>query len=253
MPLVDHPTGNYLFLPGISPYSCGVVASPGYEIVQVTFQEPPAYQLGFERIVEFLAAHQRPKSALCAISLRSPRPFTFQGFAEFNRQYTTILQSWGVFVGGANPIARTNIAPVVDPPMEPCLYGFSFTRPSANDSARTFVVAGAGELPEGVLARESIVALSDLSANGLATKTRFVMDLMESRLLGLGAHWAQVTSVNVYTIHSLTPLLPRLILPRMNGSSIHSVHWYYSRPPVEEIEYEMDVRGVQTELRVPMD
>lgn len=250
MSLVEHPAGNYRFLPGISPYSCGVVASPGYEIVQVTFQDPPAYEHGFDRIAAFLTAHQRPKSALCAISLRSPRPFTFQGFADFNRQYTTILQSWGVFVGEANPIARTNIAPVVAPPAEPCLYGFSFTRPSANDSAATFVVAGAGELPEGVLARESIVALSDLTPSGLATKTRFVLDLMESRLRGLGVSWAQVTCANVYTVHALTSLLPELILPRMNGSSVHSVHWYYSRPPVEEIEYEMDLRGVQTELRV---
>ena len=35
MPLVDHPVGNYRFLPGIAPYSCGVVSAPGYEIVHV--------------------------------------------------------------------------------------------------------------------------------------------------------------------------------------------------------------------------
>ena len=38
MSLTDHPTGNYRFLPGIAPYSCGVVSSPAFEIVQVTFQ-----------------------------------------------------------------------------------------------------------------------------------------------------------------------------------------------------------------------
>lgn len=43
MPLTDHPAGNYRFLPGIAPCSCGVVASPGFEIVQVTLQRPVAY------------------------------------------------------------------------------------------------------------------------------------------------------------------------------------------------------------------
>src|SRR6478735_7283259 len=33
MPLIHHSTGCYRFLPGIAPYSCGVVSSPGYEIV----------------------------------------------------------------------------------------------------------------------------------------------------------------------------------------------------------------------------
>ena len=35
MALIDHPTGNYRFLPGIAPYSCGVVSAPGYEIAHV--------------------------------------------------------------------------------------------------------------------------------------------------------------------------------------------------------------------------
>ena len=84
MPLTDHPIGNYRFLPGIAPYSCGVVSSPGFEIVHVTLQRPVPFRVGFEKIAEYLAAEGRPKAALCAIELRSPRPFSFQGFAEFN-------------------------------------------------------------------------------------------------------------------------------------------------------------------------
>jgi hypothetical protein len=42
--LIDHPTGGYRFLPGIAPYSCGVVSRPGTEIVYVTFLKTPPYQ-----------------------------------------------------------------------------------------------------------------------------------------------------------------------------------------------------------------
>ena len=70
MPLVDHPTGNYRFLPGIAPYSCGAVSSPGYEIVNVTFQRPSAYRAGFKEIARLLDEQGRPRTALCAVSLR---------------------------------------------------------------------------------------------------------------------------------------------------------------------------------------
>jgi hypothetical protein len=29
------------------------------------------------------------------------------------------------------------------------------------------------------------------------------------------------------------------------------VHWYYARPPVIDIDYEMDVRGVRQEIVLP--
>jgi hypothetical protein len=248
VPLIDQPTGNYRFLPGIAPYSCGVVSSPGYEIVHITLGRPVAYQAGFEVISQVLAAEQRPQAALCAIELRSPRPYSFQGFADFNAGYAAILESWGLFVDGVNPVARTNVAPVVDAPREPILHGFSFTKACSVGQPATFVVAGAGELPEGVLSQADIVALGDPSAEGLATKAGFVMDLMENRLRGLGVGWPQVNTVNVYTAHSLTPLLEDILLKRMGSASKHGVRWHYSRPPIEDIEYEMDLRGIRTDL-----
>jgi len=249
MPLTNHPTGDYRFLPGIAPYSCGVTANSGFEIVHVTFQTPPPYRVGFDRISQFLTEHGRSKSALCAIELRSPKPFTFSGFAAFNAEYTVILEQWGLFVDGVNPIARTNVAPVILPPTEPVLYGFSFTKPTELRGPSTFVVAGAGELPEGMLARDGIIALGDTSPNGLKTKARFVMDLMENRLHGLGADWTSISTVDVYTMHSPTDLLPDLVLRRIGPASIHGAVWHYTQPPIEEIEFEMDVRGTRTELR----
>jgi hypothetical protein len=87
-------------------------------------------------------------------------------------------------------------------------------------------------LPEGILSRDAIVALGDTSPRGLAIKARFVMDLMESRLQGLGLAWASVSNANVYTAHSITELLPAVILSRMAAATIHGVHWHFSRPPI---------------------
>jgi hypothetical protein len=250
MPLTDHPTGGYRFLPGIVPYSCGVVSAPGFEIVQVTLQVPVLYQQGFEVIERHLTEEGRPRAALCGIELRSPRPFSFEGFVEFNAGYARILEGWGLFAEGVNPVARTNVAPEVDPPGEPVLYGFSYSRPCDPSLPPTFVVAGAGELPEGVLAAEGIVHAGDTSPEGIAAKAEFVMDLMEHRLRGLGGDWPAVTAIDIYTIHPIDRLLPQVILGRAGPAATHGVRWSFSRPPIVGIEFEMDLRGVRTELRI---
>ena len=250
MPLVDHPSGNYRFLPGIAPYSCGAVAVAGYEIAHVTLNQPLPWRAGLEAIGKFLIGKNRPLSALCAVELRSPQPFTFAGFAEFNAEYAQVLREWSLFVDGVNPVARTNIAPELAPPAEPVVFAFSFTQPAIGHSLPTFVVAGAGELPEGVLKRDGIIALGDVSAAGLKTKADYVVGLMTSRLLGLGIYPAATTEIDVYTVHPIHDLIVAPILAGLPGGRWHGVNWLYSRPPILDIEFEMDVRGVQTELRI---
>ncbi len=250
MPLTEHPEGGYRFLPGIAPYSGGVVAANGHEIVHVLFRRPEPYRKGFERVAQHLIAEKRPRAALCGIELRSPKPFSFAGFAAFNGEYARILEDWGLFVDGVNPVARTNVAPAVGPPGEPVLSGFSYTRPSQPAASPSFVVAGAGELPEGVLAPEAIVRAGESSAEAIEQKARFVMDLMETRLRGLGGDWSDLTDIEVYTVHPIDRLLPALILERVGPAAVHGVLWYFSRPPIEGIEFEMDMRGVGIEIRL---
>ncbi len=248
MSLQIHPTGDYSFVPGIAPYSCGVISNPGFEIVHVVLPKVVSWRTGFQVIESFLAAEQRPKAALCAVSLRSPEPFTFEGFAKFNGEYAAVLSDWGVFVEGVNPVARTNVAPELVAPAVPSLYGFAYTKPCAPDLPATFVVAGAGELPEGVLSYEGIVRAGDTSPAGISDKADFVLNLMETRLRQLGVSWSEVTRTNVYTIHSSDPLASTMIQPRIKAAGIHGVTWHYSRPPIREIEFEMDVRGVRREV-----
>ena len=247
MSLEIHPTGNYSFVPGIAPYSCGVISNPGFEIVHVILRKMASWRDGFRVMESFLAAEQRPRSALCAVSLRSPKPFTFESFAEFNTGYASVLKEWGVFVDGVNPVARTNVVPENLPPVAPSLYGFAFTRPCPDELPATFVVAGAGELPEGVLSREGIHCLGDTTLDGIADKAAFVMSLMADRLSQLRTNWAEVTKTNVYTLHSVDHIVPNIIEPRIGPAAVHGITLHYSRPPIKEIEYEMDVRGIRTE------
>jgi hypothetical protein len=245
--LVANPKGNYSFLRGIAPYSGGAVAADGFEVVHARFHQPVPLAQGFERVKAHLGAINRPLHALCSMELRSPRPFTFQGFNDFNAGYVTVLKDWGLFLGDMNPVARTNIAPEIGAPGEPSLYGFGYTVPSKL-TRKTFIVAGAGELPEGTLDPHDVVRRGELSAEALRVKAEFVMGLMTGRLHGLGVNWDLVNVAEMYTVHPVWHLLAEQIVRPMAKGAIHGVTWHYSRPPIETIEFEMDVRGCGQEI-----
>jgi len=250
--LVSNPKGNYSFLKGIAPYSAGAVAASGFEVVHARFLQPLPLRAGFDAVEAHLAKRNRPKQALCGMELRSPKPFTFTGFNQFNAGYVDVLKKWDILLdnGGLNPVARTNIAPAVAPPAEPSLYGFSYTVPTAPTTRKTFIVAGAGELPEGSLDPHDVVRRGETSAAAIREKARFVMGLMEGRLQGLGVSWSAVTVTEIYTVYDIRPFLEAEILDRMGpaGAAAHGLTWHYSRPPIESIEYEMDLRGCVSEL-----
>ena len=242
--------GGYRFLTGIAPYSSGVVSLPGYEIVHVTLRKPMPYRDGFGVIDQLLAAQSRPRQALCAIELRSPAPFTFAGFAEFNRGYQDILVDWALLVNGQNPIARTNVAPAVGPPDEPSLYAFSYTLPCRDEDVEpTFIIAGAGELTSSELSADYIVRAGETSVDAMRDKATQVMHIMESRLSGLGVTWSNITAVDIYTVYPLQPFIEPVILQKMGPAVIHGLRWFYSRPPIIDVEFEMDMRGVRREER----
>jgi hypothetical protein len=248
---IDNPKGNFSFIRGISPYSAGAAASPGFEIERARILPPVGLKAGFDLVSSHLAALGRPRHALCGMELRIPRALSFEGFAQFNAGYISVLKNWDLFLDGANPVARTNVAPAVAAPAEPVLYAFSYTVPRRNTAKRwppTFVVAGAGELPEGKLDAPSIIHRGDTSAGGMAAKAAYVMGLMEGRMRELGGSWADVTATDVYTVHGMDSLAPKLLLPRMQAAALQGATWHYSHPPIVEIEFEMDVRGCRREI-----
>jgi len=244
--LVQNPRAGYSFLKGIAPYSAGVIASPGFEIERARLAKPLPLAEAFARLDAQLASIGRPPQSLCSVELRSPSPFTFAGFSDFNAGYVRNLEQRDILLDGMNPVARTNVAPEIAPPSEPVVYAFSYTVP-ASTTGRSFIVAGAGELPEGSLQERDIVRSGEHSLDALAEKASFVLGLMDGRVTGLGAGWQETTGVHVYTIHDIAPLMASLIVPR-TGNARHGITWQYTRPPIQKIEFEMDVRGCAREI-----
>jgi hypothetical protein len=245
MATVDFEPGGYRYIPAVFQYSGGVAALPGYAIRRMRFCEPVPLAEGFSRIERIIRDAGRPPTAFCACELRSPAPFTEDGFRDFNRAYVVPLSRWGICRDDANPVARSNVCPAIDPPPEPSFHAFSFTV-EARDAAPSFVVAGSGEAQEG---RGSYgartVRRGETSPEAMREKARFVLGEMERRLALLGASWAATTAVQVYTVHDLHPFLADEIVTR--GAARSGLVWHFCRPPVAGLEYEMDCRGVGVE------
>lgn len=243
--IIDMPDGGYRFVEGVFQYCAAVAALPRYRIERVRFPSVVPVAQGFARIAELLRSAGRPLTALCACELRSPAQFTDEGFHAFNRTYVGVLSEWGLMVHGANPVARSNVCPEIDPPAVPGFYAFCYT--VLDDGAvPSFVIAGSGKSQEGnATYRERTVAWRDTSPAGMRAKARHVHNVMEARMAPLGFGWPEVTGVQIYTVYDVTPFLAEDIVRR--GAARHGVTWHYARPPVVDLDYEMDVRGVHTE------
>src|SRR5436309_4811496 len=101
--LRDVSAGNFRFLPGIPPFSSGVVAMSGFQVVHATLRAPIPWRDGFGLIDRHLRAESRPRAALCAIELRIAAPFSFEGFDTFNAGYRAVLTDWKILLDGENP------------------------------------------------------------------------------------------------------------------------------------------------------
>jgi hypothetical protein len=248
--VIEFPRGGYRYIKGVFQYSAGVAALPGFRIERVSFTKPVKLADGFARAAAWIKAAGRPLTAFCACELRSPAPFTEAGFKEFNEIYVTTLVEWGVIVDGINPVARSNVCPEIDPPAAPSFQAFAFTTvaPAAPPS---FVVAGSGEAAEGFANyRDHIVARGDVSPAGLRQKGVYVLGEMERRMAALDATWADTTAVQLYTVHDFHPFFADDLVRR--GAARHGLTWHFNRPPVVELEYEMDCRSLPIEHVAPV-
>jgi hypothetical protein len=114
----------------------------------------------------------------------------------------------------------------------------------------TFVIAGAGDLANQRLSPEAIIRAGESSAAAMQEKAAAVMQTMQTRLSGLQVTWADVTTVDIYTVQPIQPFLATTILEPMEQAALRGVHWFYSRPPIRGLEFEMDMRGVRQEIRI---
>jgi len=244
LPFVE---GGYRFICGVFPYSAGVASLPGMAIERMRWRKVVPLAEGFQAIAAHLERIGRPRTALCACELRSPAQFTDEQFASFNTRYVETLRAWNLFRDGINPVARSNLVPVVRSPATEGFHAFSYTVPAPSPGAPAdFIIAGSGEVPEGKANyRDHIIAKGDVSPAGLLRKLRWVLGEQERRLTALGHRWSDVTATQIYTEHDIHPFLVSELLAR--GADAGDIAWHHVRPPIVDLDFEMDCRSVALE------
>lgn len=234
--------GGYCYLPSIAAYSSGVVADERHEIVRVeleqyvTVEDLPGWVVD---IVERRCG--RPRAALCAVELRSPEQISFDEFAVFNEHYSGMLESLGIMVDGVNPVARTNVVPLIEPPSEPSVYAVAFTVPRRPGSPDSYVLAGVGDTLG--LSESQIVRGRDGTADPLAEKAASVLHRLTENQRRLQRGRSMPGTAHVYTAHVLSTDLCATI-GRAVGALDGSFQLHPARPPIEGLEFEMDLRSV---------
>lgn len=231
--LLHNSAGNYRFIaadPG-RPYSGGVVADDGHDLVHARFRSPQPLHAGIDQAIRHVAAAGGPVLAIAGFELRIPEPFTRTGFGDFNRGYIEYLAKAGLEIDGRMPAARTNVAPEVNRPSEPSVYAFTYSIPS-DGALKRFLVSGAAEAQAGEPGEmlDSIV--------GQLTKS----------LGRLGASWADATAIQLYGMEIGRELVVEHILRHAGGAAIHGVTWFPSRPPIDDLNLEVDVRSSGSDL-----
>lgn len=232
-PCVVFAKGGYRYLPAVFQYSSGVAAEAGFEIERARLARPLPLADGFALVERHLSGLGRPSTAFAACELRSPLPFTEQEFHDFNREYVKTLARWGIYEDERNPVARTNVCPEYRKPPEPVLYAFSYTVPASGLRRGGFIVSGGAE-PRAA------------RTEPLRDKVRLVIAEMERRLTALGFSWQDAVSTQAYTVHDIGALVGPEFAAR--GLAPGGLAWHFARPPVEGLEFEMDVRGAGREI-----
>ena len=240
-----HPNNAYSFIPAVPPYSAGVRASLGFELAALRLLDYHSLSRGFELIDNWMAGHGLASDAVVGFELRIPEALNFDEFEVFNAGYRQLLAERGLLLGDMNPIARTNVVPVLNPPTEPAVVAAFVLRPSTDSGGRDFLIAGAGENAGGALDPDAIVAPGETTGAGLGPKVDEVLGQMVDRLAALGLERDSASLVNVYTAHEIARL------SELVGAVLPSVlHWGYvrwlARPPIVGIEFEMDMRRVSS-------
>lgn len=248
---VDHNSGGYGFTTSDLRFaSGGVVALPGMAIEHATFPVAVPLGKGFELAQRHLERIGRPLTALCGFELRAPEALPWDQFGEFNERYFKQLAAWELLsADGTSPLARTNVAPLVDAPVEPGLLAFSYTT-VAEDAEATFVVSGAAELMEPYRMPADVIRAGETTAHALLEKARSVVNVVGYRLEELGVVWDDSVAVHLYSGHDLAHTVKRELLHAAGVSPAHGVVWHDTAPPLLGLELEIDVRRYHRELTV---
>lgn len=248
---VDHAAGGYAFTPSDLRFaSGGVVALPGMAIDHARFPAAVPLQEGFGLVQQHLERAGRPLAALCGFELRLPEALPWEQFSAFNELYFARLAAWNLLGDdGASPLARTNVAPLVDAPAEACVLAFSYTT-EADDAEPTFVVSGVAELMAPYRMPADLVRPGETTAEALLAKARGVVKVVGAQVEALGVAWDNSASVHLYSGHDIAHAVKRQLLAAEGVNPAHGLVWHDTAPPVAGLELEIDVRRYRRELTI---
>lgn len=239
MPTVSTDHGfAYIPLPS-RPFSAGVIALRSHALVRVCPRAALSLQAGLALAASHLGAEGLPLGALAALELRMPAALSGEDFAAFNQRYTAALRESGFLAGDAIPIARSNMAPLFDPPAETRLHAFTYAAPRAGAGGLDFLISGKPEL-----GAAGTIAPGNVSPSGIAAKARFVIAALQETTAALGADWHAITAAQLYTMHPLDGAMAVLAECGMFTPGLTLVA---GAPPVLGLDFEIDVRAVTTE------
>lgn len=211
------------------PFSDGVVADPGFDLVRAVFAHPQPLEMGFEAARSLVEAAGRPIAALAGFELRIPEPLSAEGFSAFNGPYVKEMVALGLTTPeGLVTTTRTNVAPTVAGITQPSLLSFTYTVPRQGASGTAFRLSGATETREG----------------SAGERLGSIVDLLEKRLGELRVSWDNATGVTVY---GASFELDAALLARFGAAALLGVRWCPSLPPVTGADFEIDAHGVRTE------
>jgi hypothetical protein len=229
----DFAQGNYRFLAApADPCSSGIVAHKGYDLVHAVFFRPVPLEHGFRAAQSHVEAKGRRFTDIGAFELRIPEAFTQEGFDRFNVGYVKKLEGMGISGERYLPTARTNVAPTTVPVKEPSLYAFTYTVPGGRMTP-AFRLSGSAETRR------------DGSSDD---RVRSIIETLEERMAELDVEWSDCTAVNLYSQTSALGTVEQEVLKHLGDAAFHGITWFPSLPPIRDLYFELDVRGVGTEL-----
>lgn len=237
---------RYISDPG-APFSGGVASLTGHTLVRVRLHQPLPLNKGLDFVARYLDSAGRQPSALAGLELRAPSVMSRPTFLAFNQRYVAALRTRKFVTGPNVPVARSNMAPLYDPPTTDVVSAFTYAAPSnANDpsSGENFLLSGRPEYDGTV-----VIAPGDVSLEGMNRKAKFVMEQLRKDVAILGGSWSDVTGVQIY----MTQPLP-LVMDAVRAANIleAGLSFFPGSTPVigfdgVRYEFEADVRAIHLE------
>jgi hypothetical protein len=84
-----------------------------------------------------------------------------------------------------------------------------------------------------------------MAKRALREKAHFVLEEITRRLALFGVGWRDTTASQLYTIRDIYPFFADEMVRR--GAAHAGMNWHFTRPPVRDLEFEVDCRSVRVE------